>query len=334
MALQTVGDLRELSHDHLDIQHANSSRRNGEDTSLSSFNALIWSAHSTPHPDRMNLSFLDPDLQAFFQTPAGKALLKFGHIRGDVGAHEISLETRAALEGHNFRPLMLSPRMGGRTSMDHNRPLDGALLFPVPTGVHEKLKVAYGNSMNALFAYMTQYSQQLLAVLQPHTMGSGEFDEARVNELSEKQSELAPLVDTDFSGYERDTVALVDAWDDVYSDGCNSGPARPDVCIPTIAIPDQDFGLTLADHLREIGIEGKFNAPFSHVPGYPGTRLAQMAGEQGVPQVTADFVKRHLLPFGTPFRASTFEPNRTQAARIGRAMADATNRVHTMTLER
>ncbi len=331
MALEVVQDLIDMSENHMNVQWVGDNSR--LDTPLADFDALIWSAHSTP-PVNKPMPYLDPDLQQFFRTEAGKALLTFGHIRGDVGADEISEVTMKRLRNvHGFNPLILSPAMGGRTLRDHNRFLthEDVRLFPVPKDLELKLDTAYNHTMDTLFAYMSEFRDRLRLVIQPHTMGSGGFNNERVQKLFDDHAQIALLADTDFDEYQRRVVAHVSEWDDVYTDGCTNGPARPDVDIltgvqdvpgqPLRPLPDGGFGEHLQREFRAIGIEGQFNKPFSHQPGFPGTRLAEMAAEAGVPQVTFDLAKRHLVSKGVEFRASTFEPDGGQAIAIGAKVA-------------
>ncbi len=351
MVLETLGDLHEMSHGHLDLgltiptgfgtelyrAGAPVDVENTLNTKLSDLYALVWSAHSTP-PVTKDLSFLDPKLQSFLATPAGQALLKFGHIRGDIGADEVARGVMYSLRQQGLNPLFLAPRMGGRTLMDHNRPLAGASLFPVPSDVQEKLNEAYSLSMDTLFAYFTQYRDRIRVVYQPHTMGSGEFDEARVNAVTKKQNQLGLLADSDFEAYQRGVLELIDEWDGIYTDGCNHGPARADCDLvtgisqgkspqgdnlPYQPIADQGLAAAVRARLLDLNINGKFNDPFPHMTGYPGTRLAVSAAEAAIPQVTFDLAKRHLLQDGKVFHASTFMPDTEKAMEIGVAIGSA-----------
>lgn len=331
MALETVGDLRDMSRGHLNIHDRTTNARPGSE--LAEYDALVWSAHSTSGPEA-DFSFLGHDLNPFFTSPAGKALLKFGHIRGDVGADEVAEGIMRQLGHHEgFNPLFLAPRMGGRTLMDHNRPLERASLFPVPSEVQTKLNEAYRLSMDTLFAYLQQYRDRVRVVFQPHTMGFGD-----IQDISDRHGPIGLLADSDFEAYQRDVIELVEQWDDVYSDGCNNGAQRADCDIvtgifqgkddqgkhfPYQPIADGGLGEAVRARLDGLGIEGKFNDPFPHMTGYPGTRLAVSAAEAGIPQVTFDLAKRHLLRDGEAFRASTFRPDYQKAMRIGETIARA-----------
>lgn len=327
MALNTVGDLRQESHGHLAVKHFS---LQGDDARLADFGALVWSPHSTPKAGQ-KFPFLDPQLQAFLETPAGQSLRTFGHIRGDVGADEIAdgMMSRLRMDGYN--PLFLAPAMGGRMLMDHNRPLSRALLFPVPSGVRSKLEEAYDHSMNVLFQYFQMYRDRLRGVFQSHTMGGGEFDEDRVNDLVTREEEVRVFADTDFVKYQDRVMKIVDGWDEVYTDGCNHGPQRPDMDIvtsihrgqdkPLDPILDQGLSRAVRSSLAEVHLHGVFNHPFPHIDGYPGTRLSQLAAEVGVPQITTDVSKRHVVKEGEIFRASTFEPDQDAAWYIGLSIA-------------
>lgn len=331
MALEVLRDLIDMSDNHMNVRWVGSDSK--LDAPLSDFDAVIWSAHSTP-PVGNPMLYLDPYLQQFLRTEAGKALLTFGHIRGDVGADEISeVAMQRLAHAHGFNPLLLSPAMGGRTLRDHNRYLThgDVRLFPVPSALEGKLDVAYDFTMSTLFAYMRQFRDNLRLVIQPHTMGSGGFNNERVQKLLDDQVQIGLLADTDFEEYQRRVIAHVEEWDEVYTDGCNNGPTRPDVDIltgvqdapgrPLRPVPDGGFGEHLQRELGKLGIRGEFDTPFSHQPGFPGTRLAEMAAEAGVPQVTFDLAKRHLVPKGAEFRASTFEPDIHQVMSIGAKVA-------------
>ncbi|MEK7673436.1 MAG: hypothetical protein AAB373_06150 [Patescibacteria group bacterium] len=331
-AMQTLGELREEAGGVITIK---SHESNDDTVDVREFNTLIWTAHHRPTRDQeIPLNGLSKNwqlLQDFYSNPEGKAFKDIGDILGDVGATEISQSIFDRLNGvKGIKPLWVYPSLGGRIVIDWNRiPGMAAADIPrSPDGVHEQHVAMHRVGIGLLERIIERMTPQTKLVLQPHTMGSGNFgpDADAIVDGGKALDPLSP-------DYQSRIVGLVEIFREMYNKGCNQGPARPDVDLITRyrdasipALPDAGFADRFEARLLEVGIKPERNNPFPHAPGYPGSalieRLQKKRGELGLaPAAQGLFdVAKRLIQTGPTFDALDFVVSEEGVEKIAKAV--------------
>ncbi len=315
MEFTTADELAELGGDFIQIKH-----NGGKNAPLSGFDHLVLGLHDRPTNltrGGVSSSALKPLEKAWGRDLVQK-VNDYGLVRADGGASEISKAIYQKLADSGNHVLYIGAGNLGRGVFDLNRPAETATNdFPyLPEEIAAPLLDIRNRLMEAI-KIVTHGN--LLGVVQPHTMASG-------NPTEEEWASLQALKPEKF---DRKRISLyLDRWFEVYAAMCNRrGRDAVDLISgwhgdkEKFSHRNERWAIPLNENLSAAGIPAENNNPFGHIKGYPCTIITEWAKERDIPSVVFD-VPRHLLlaDSNETYDPMTFKPDAGRVEKIADAV--------------
>lgn len=318
------------------------------DTPISDFRHMIFCPHGVIPGDLDNT---DPKMvaaqipkhlagfrQFLMEDPNAAAVLRYSWYRADGGAHELAEAIMRRFANNGEQAFCIEPAWIGRGVLDLNRPNESAVgeaLFIVPPDVERDLRNVHAKSTRVTFALAHQLmnARTLGGIIQPHTMASGGSNQTDLEELERLINGYPALESGATYPDSKKIAAILALWEEIYS-GMNSGRGRENIDVvlhkhgTQVPVGNERVSNSLLQGLQRAGLPAKFDDPFGHGPGYPGSDLAAEAKAADVPELTLD-VPRHLLLKDTKeqYPLTGFSPDAGRIEKVANAVIATINSV-------